>query len=300
MRELRGIFAPIPTPFADSEELALDRLQKNLERWSATRLAGFAVLGSTGEYVYLGREEKKAVLGRAREAIPGEKIMLAGTGCESTRETVELTRWAGEMGADFSLVVTPAYYKRAMKPDILRRHYLEVAEKSAVPLVLYNVPIFTALNLSPELVLELTSHPNIAGIKDSAGDLLQLQEMCRLAPERFSVLTGSAEILLASLTVGARGGILAVANVAHDLCADLFEAFERGEPAEARRLQSKLVPITRSVTTEHGIPGLKALLDQIGFYGGPPRGPLGRPPAEVQEKLARIYAEACGGTAIRR
>lgn len=292
MKELRGIIAPMPTSFDDNEDLALDRMAENIERWSKTRLAGFAVLGSTGEFVYLTEEEKKSVLGRARQEIGSDKIMLAGTGCESTRQTVALTRWAGELGSDFAMVVTPAYYKKAMSSNALRAHYLEVAEQSPIPIVLYNVPIFTMLNMGAELAVELASHPNIVGMKDSAGDMLQLQEICRLAPADFSVFTGSGSLLLAAFTVGARGAILAVANTAYDLAIDLLEAFESGDLERARRLQHALVPINKAVTVDFGIAGLKFLLDQTGFYGGPPRTPLRRPEHDVQQKLIEIHSRA--------
>ena len=292
MKELRGIIAPIPTAFDDDEALALDRMADNIKRWSETRLAGFAVLGSTGEFVYLTEEEKKRVLGRARQEIGSNKIMLAGTGCESTRQTVTLTRWAGETGVDLAMVITPAYYKRAMTSDALRAHYLEVAEQSPIPVVLYNVPIFTMLNMGAELAVELASHPNIVGMKDSAGDMLQLQEICRLAPPEFSVLTGSGSLLLAALTVGARGAILAVANIAYDLAIDLMESFERGDLERARKLQHALVPVHQALAIDFGIAGLKFLLDQIGFYGGPPRTPLRRPKQDAQQKLVEIHSRA--------
>jgi 4-hydroxy-2-oxoglutarate aldolase len=255
-------------------------------------LSGFAVLGSTGEFVYLAREEKERVLGRAREAIPADRVLLAGTGCESTRETIALTRFAAKAGADLALVVTPAYYKRGMKPEVLRAHYFEVAENSPIPVVLYNIPGFTGLNLSAELVVELAAHSNIVGIKDSSGDLPQLQEICRLAPDDFAVLTGAGSLLLASLVAGARGAILAVANVVPDLCVDLVEAFQRGDLARARTLQHHLSPINKVVTFDYGVAGLKSLLDQIGFYGGPPRRPLRGVSAEVREKLLEIHDRA--------
>ena len=292
MKELNGIIAPIPTSFDEREDLALDRLTENIERWSQSRLSGFAVLGSTGEFVYLAREEKERVLGRAREAIPADRVLLAGTGCESTRETIALTRFAAKAGADLALVVTPAYYKRGMKPEVLRAHYFEVAENSPIPVVLYNIPGFTGLNLSAELVVELAAHSNIVGIKDSSGDLPQLQEICRLAPDDFAVLTGAGSLLLASLVAGARGAILAVANVVPDLCVDLVEAFQRGDLARARTLQHHLSPINKVVTFDYGVAGLKSLLDQIGFYGGPPRRPLRGVSAEVREKLLEIHDRA--------
>jgi 4-hydroxy-2-oxoglutarate aldolase len=293
MKDLKGIIAPVPTPFDENEELALDRLAENLSRWSRTRLHGFVLLGSTGEFVYLTTDEKKRVFEKARDTIPKDKLMLAGTGCESTRQTIALTKWAGELGVDYAMVINPFYYKRGYKPEILRAHYLDVAEASPVPIVLYNMPPFTGHNLNADLVIELASHPNIVGIKDSSGDVLQLQEICRSAPESFSALTGSGSLLLACFTVGASGGILAVANVAYDLCVDLYEAYKKGDIERARRLQNPLVPINNAVTAQFGIGGVKALLDRIGFYGGPPRRPLRRPPKEAQDELVQIHAECC-------
>jgi 4-hydroxy-2-oxoglutarate aldolase len=293
MKELKGIIAPVPTAFDENEELALDHLYSNLKRWAETRLAGFLILGSTGEFVYLSPDEKKAIFERAREAIPESKIMLAGTGCESTRETIALTRWVGDLGVDFALVVNPFYYKGGMKPEFLRAHYEEVAEASSIPVVIYNMPLFTQLNLEADFVLELASHPNIVGIKDSAPDVLQVQSICHSAPEGFSVLTGAASLLLACMTVGAAGGMLAAANVAYDLSVDLYEAFLEGDLERARELQRRLVPINQAVTAQFGIGNLKALLDRLGFYGGPPRRPLRRPTKEVVEKLVRVHAEYC-------
>jgi 4-hydroxy-2-oxoglutarate aldolase len=292
LKELNGIIAPIPTSFDDREDLALDRMAENIKRWSQSRLAGFAILGSTGEFVYLTHSEKETVLRRAREAIPTDRVMLAGTGCESTRETIALTRFAASAGADWALVITPAYYKRGMRPEVIRAHYFEVAEDSPIPIVLYNMPAFTGLNLPAELVAELATHSNIVGIKDSSGDLQQLQEICRLTPNDFVVLTGAGSLLLASLVVGARGGILAVANVAYDRCVELVEAFQRGDLARARTLQQHLAPINKAVTADYGIAGLKALLDQLGFYGGPTRRPLLGVSAEVREKLLEIHDRA--------
>ena len=152
-----------------------------------------------------------------------------------------------------------------MKPEVLRAHYFEVAENSPIPVVLYNMPGFTVLNLSAELVAELATHSNIAGIKDSSGDVQQLQEICRLAPNDFAVLTGAGSLLLASLVVGARGAILAVANVAYDLSVDLLLAFQRGDLARARTLQHHLASINKAVTADYGVAGLKSLLESTRF-----------------------------------
>ena len=293
MKELKGIIAAVPTAFDENEDLALDPLAENLKRWAGTRLAGFLLLGSTGEFVCLSTDEKKAVFERARQAIPQDKIMLAGTGCESTRETIALTRWAGNLGVDYALVLNPFYYKREMKAEILRAHFEEVAAASPVPIVIYNMPLFTQLNMEADLVLELASHPNIVGIKDTGPNVLQVQSICQSAPEGFSVLTGAASLLLACMTVGASGAILAAANVAYDLSVDCYEACLKGDLERARELQGRLVPINQAVTAQYGIGSLKALLDRLGFYGGPPRRPLRRPSTEIQEKLVQIHSENC-------
>ena len=293
MKELKGIIAPVPTPFDENEELALDHLADNLKRWAGTRLAGFLLLGSTGEFVYLSTDEKKKVFERARQAIAQDKIMLAGTGCESTRETIALTGWAGDLGVDFALVINPFYYKGGMKPELLRAHYEEVAEASPIPIVIYNMPLFTQLNMEADLVLELASHPNIVGIKDSAPNVLQVQSICQSAPEGFSVLTGAASLLQACMTVGASGAILAAANVAYDLSVDLYDACQKDDLERARELQGRLVSINQAVTSQFGIGSLKALLDRMGFYGGPPRRPLRRPTTEIQERLVQVHAENC-------
>ena len=293
MKELKGIIAPVPTAFDENEELALDRLSDNLKQWAETRLSGFLLLGSTGEFVYLTTDEKKEVLERARQVIPQDKIMLAGTGCESTRETIALTRWAGNLDIDYALVVNPFYYKRGMKPEILRAHYEAVAEASPIPIMIYNIPIFTSLNMEADFVLELASHPNIVGIKDSAPNVLQAQTICQSAPEGFALLTGAASLLLACLMVGASGGILAAANVAYDLSVDCYDACRKRDLVRARELQRRLVAVNQAMTAQFGIGALKALLDRMGFYGGPPRRPLRRPSTEIQDKLVQIYTENC-------
>lgn len=293
MKELKGIIAPVPTAFDENENLALDQLSNNLQRWAETRLSGFLLLGSTGEFVYLTTDEKKALLERARQVIPQDKIMLAGTGCESTRETIALTRWAGDLGSDYALVINPFYYRRGMKPETLRAHYEAVADASPIPVIIYNMPMFTSLNMEADFVLKLASHPNIVGIKDSAPNVLQVQTICQSAPEGFSVLTGATSLLLACMMVGASGGILAAANVAYDLSVDCYDACRKGDLERARELQRRLVLVNQAVTDQFGIGGLKALLDRMGFYGGPPRRPLRRPSKEIQEMLVQVHTENC-------
>lgn len=291
---LEGIIAAIPTPFDRSEDLDLDALKTNLERWNETSLAGYAVLGTTGEFVCLTTEEKKKVLESARAATPQDKVFVAGTGAESTRETIELTRWAGRLGADYAILITPHYNGRWYTPERLVEHYHRVAEESSIPVVIYHIPTCTGLTLEPSTVARIAEHENVAGIKDSSGDVLALQEMKRLCRRAFAVLTGSVQVLFAAFMVGARGAILADACVVGDLCVELQRAIEASEFDRARSIQTRLVPFSRVVIDRFGIPGVKALLDRIGYYGGPPRRPLHPLTREELTAVERALQEVQG------
>jgi 4-hydroxy-tetrahydrodipicolinate synthase len=271
---LEGIIAAIPTPFDEADTLDLDALESNLNRWNETALSGYTVLGTTGEFVSLTTEEKKQVLERARAAVPQDKVFLAGTGAESTRETIDLTRWAGALGADYAILITPHYNRRSFTASTLVAHYHRVAEASPIPVVVYHIPACTGLALAPSTVAAIAEHANVAGIKDSSGDVGALQEMARICRESFAVLTGSAQILLAAHVAGARGAILADACLVGELCVALRRAFETRDLDRARALQARLAPFSERVVGGSGIPGVKALLDRIGYYGGPPRPPL--------------------------
>ena len=271
---LRGVFPPIPTPFDAQEEVALGALIETLERWNQYDLAGYVVLGSNGEAVYLTGQEKLHVLETVRRAIPADKLMIAGTGCESTRETIALTRQAAQVGADAALVLTPHYYGSKMTPDSLVRHYQAVADGSPIPILLYNVPGFTHVDVDAATIARAAQHTNVAGIKDSGGNLAKLADVVRLTGPDFQVLAGSAGFFLAGLAVGAVGGVLALANVAPQECIGIHRLFKAGQWEEAAELQRRLVPVNAAVTARFGVAGLKAAMDMLGYYGGPVRPPL--------------------------
>jgi len=286
---IRGIYAPISTPF-EQGQVSFPRLRGNLERWAATRLAGLVVLGSNGEAVLLDQVEKESLIGYVREHFPKDRPVIAGTGCESTRETIAFSRRAAGLGADAVLVITPSFYKGSMTSSALRRFYTEVAEACPVPVMLYNMPRNTGLNLPARVVVELAAHPNIVGIKDSGGDIVQIAEIIAGAPPGFVVFAGSGSFLLATLVLGGQGGTLALANVAADACAQLQEKFEGGDLAAARRLQLALIPLNQAVTSRYGVGGLKAALDLIGYFGGevrPPLEPVGEAERREISKLLR-------------
>ncbi len=271
---LSGAYSPIPTPFNAKGVLAHDKLAENIAKWSNTSLAGLLVLGSNGEFTYLSDAEKLEVLKTARQVIPKDKLFIAGTGCDSTRATLELTEQAASIGADVAIVITPSYYPSKMDSHAMQRHYLELAERSSLPLLLYNMPANTGVDLSAETVVELSQHPNIVGIKDSSGNIVKLGEIIRAASPGFNVLAGSASFLYPALILGAVGGIMALANIAPEQCYHIYQYTQNQRHEKARQLQLKMIPVNISVTAQFGVPGLKLALDWLGYYGGPPRSPL--------------------------
>jgi 4-hydroxy-2-oxoglutarate aldolase len=271
---LRGIMPPIPTPFDEAGEVDYGAVVKNLERWNQYDLIGYVVLGSNGEGVLLDEAEKARVWGTARRAIPADRLLIAGTGAESTRQTITITQRAADEGADAALVVTPHYYGPKMTADSLVRHYTQVADASPIPVLIYNVPKFTNVNMDAAAVARAAQHPNIVGVKDTSGNITQLADTVRLAGPGFQVLAGSAGFLLAGLAVGAAGGILALANVAPQAGIEILRLFEAGALDEAAELQRRMIPVNNAVTGRFGIAGLKAAMDMLGYYGGPVRSPL--------------------------
>jgi len=285
--KLSGVMPPITTPFQDGK-LALNKLKENFQKWNKTELSGYLVLGSNGEAVYLNEKEKTKVIEVSRESIPTSKIMIVGTGMESTQETIRFTNQSARMGADCALVVTPSYFKGSMKPQILYDHFISAAESSQIGILIYNVPQFTGINMESELVAKLSEHPNIIGIKDSSGNIGQLSEIIYLSHEKFAVFVGSAPVFFPALCVGAVGGILAVAQVAPQACVQIQNLFKKGKMDEARALQSQLTPLAKAVTAIYGIGGLKMAMDLAGYFGRDPRLPLKRPGKEVEEELKRL------------
>ena len=273
MFKLHGIYAPIATPFAGGK-IAYDKLEKNLKFWLESDLTGIVVMGSNGEFVLLSPEEKEELMRFVCGYVKRKKPVIVGTGAESTVETIRLSKKAAEAGAEAVLVVTPNYYKGEMTDPVLARFYRDVADASPVPVILYNMPRNAGINISAKLAVELSNHPNIIGIKDSGGNIVQIADMIRNAAEGFSVFAGSASYLYTTLALGGSGGTLALANVFPNECARLQTFFEAEKMKEARDLQMNLIDSNNAVTAKWGIPGLKAALDMIGLYGGDPRPPL--------------------------
>jgi 4-hydroxy-2-oxoglutarate aldolase len=293
----RGVLPPIPTPFDTAGEVDLRALRTNVRRWMETGLTGIVALGSNGEAPLLDEDEAGRLIAAAREEVPADRLLIAGTGRESTRATIAATRRASERGADAVLVLTPSFFKAQLTPAALVRHYSAVADASPVPVLLYNFAAATGVNLLPGTVAALCEHPNVAGIKESGLDVSQLSDCVMQARPGFAVFAGAAPTFYPALCAGAVGGILAVASVVPEACVRLFDLVAAGRHAEARRLQEQLSPLARLVTTVHGVAGLKLALDQCGWYGGPPRPPLGKAAAGAAEAVGRALADLQGALA---
>ena len=226
---LRAVFPPMPTPFLDGE-VHTAAITSNISRWMGSGLGGVLVLGTNGEAPLLDEDEADRVIEAARRAVPAGRTLLVGAGRESTRATIAAARRAAAGGADAVVVRTPSLYRAHTPVAALADHYLAVAEASPVPVLLYNYPAFTGVNLTPDFVARLAAHPNIVGVKETSTDGAQFAELAAVVPERFTILSGSAPGCFAALCAGARGAILAVACVAPQACLELVELDSRRTP----------------------------------------------------------------------
>lgn len=293
---LEGIYAPIPTPFEKdgSEEIAWGAYRENLERWKRSPLTGVVVCGSNGELPFLDAKERAALTKAAREALgdgAGRKKIVTGAHCASAKHTVECSKMAADAGADATLLLPPHYFKGQGMPAVVA-YFEKAADMSPIPVILYNMPGNTGVNMDADTVLRLADHPNIIGIKDTSGDMTQLAYLTERTAPDFSVFCGSGNYLLPALTLGVAGGTLAVANIYPSACAALMKAFRENRPDEARALHRRIMKVSDAVTRRWGVPALKAAMDARGLYGGPCRLPLLPLDAAAARKVRDILDEA--------
>jgi 4-hydroxy-2-oxoglutarate aldolase len=339
---LSGIFPPLPTPFTADGALDLDALRANVDQLNSTGLSGYLALGSNSEAVHVTPDEASQIYATVCKTAASDKTVIGGTGQFSTLATIEMTQRAADAGCAAALIVTPFYYKNSMTADALRTHYHAVADQSPIPVMIYNVPANTGFNITPSIVAEIAQHPNVIGMKDSAGDINQLAEAVRITrskmqdahsaggkhPERsggrssttlrsaqnapaaqskerlggvnavgtrsteFTVFSGNYGAVLPGLTFGIVGAIMAVANVAPNECVEIFNLFKQGQVEAAGQLHLGLLPIARGVTSQYGVPGLKAAMNLLGYRGGWPRLPLLPLGANQQAEIEKMLREA--------
>jgi 4-hydroxy-2-oxoglutarate aldolase len=286
-----GVFAPIPTPFDDRDRVDTARLKAALQKWVATPLDGFVVLGSNGEAALMDDFESDQTIVAARDAVPASRRFIVGTGRESTQAAIRASKRAAEHGAEAVLVRTPGFFKTQMTNDAFVRHYTAVADASPVPVLLYNFTAVTGVNLLPAAVERLATHPNIIGMKESGGDVGQIADLVSSTPATFSVLAGSAGAFYPALCVGAVGGILAMACVLPDACRKVFTLTKAGRHDEALALQRRITPAAKLLGLQYGVPGLKAALNLIGYDVGVPRPPLASAPDNAVAALRDAIAQ---------
>jgi 4-hydroxy-2-oxoglutarate aldolase len=288
---LSGVFPALTTPFSADGSVSIEDVKQNISKYNATGLAGYVAIGSTGESVLLSRKEVDTILVAVKEAAAPGMLLIAGTGAESTAETIERTKRAAELGYQFALVKTPYYYKPLYNPEVFIAHFRRVADASPIPVILYSVPQFTGIALEAPEVGVLAQHPNIVGIKESSGNVQRAAEMFAAVPPSFQVLVGSASMMFPSMVLGAVGAILALASPLPELCVALFNAVRTGDLEKARALQSTILPASKVIVSQRGIPGVKYAMDQAGYRGGLPRLPLLPLPEEQRKAIKDLMAK---------
>jgi 4-hydroxy-2-oxoglutarate aldolase len=290
---LNGVLAPICTPFAGDGEVNRDALRQNIAKYNQAGLAGYVVAGSTGEAPLLSREEKLALFQTVREAADG-KLLLAGTGAESVRETVSLIGAAADMGYDAALVLTPHYYRGQMaRPETQIGFFRAVADASPIPILIYNFPQMTGVDLPLEVVLPLAEHPNIIGIKESSADLDKIASLTSGLPAAFQILVGASGKFHDSLGLGAVGGILAIANAVPRSAQLVYDLFQSGDTTGSHRAQQKLLGAA-GVAPRYGVQGLKYAMDLKGYFGGPARLPLLPVDAQQKVEIEALFQDVAG------
>jgi 4-hydroxy-2-oxoglutarate aldolase len=288
---ISGIFPALTTPF-EKGNLSVSRLKSNIEKYNRTGLSGYLVLGSTGESVLMDEGEGMAAIEAVRASAASGKTLIVGTGMSSTHATIQFTNRAAEAGADYGLVVTPFYYKSQMTAKTLNAFYCEVADKSKIPILMYNVPKFTGLDLPLETALSLADHPNIAGLKDSSGNLAVMGEIIKACPPDFTLLQGMGSVLFSSLVIGAKGGILALTDMAPAETVEIYRRVKAGEFEKAREIQLSILTVNQKIVGSYGVPGIKCALDLLGYFGGDPRPPLTPVTQEVRDLIRKILEGA--------
>ena len=286
--DVSGIYPALTTPFAADGSVSHSDLKHNIQKYNSTDLAGYVAIGSTGESVMLSRKEMDEVFSTVKEAAAKNKTLIAGTGAESTAETIERTKRAAELGYQVALVKTPFYYKPAYQPDVYLKHYRAVADASPIPIMIYVMPLFTGITLETSNVAAIAEHPNVIGIKDSGGDVRRIGEMRNETNSSFQILTGAAPVLFPCLAMGACGAIMALASALPEKCVELYKVCTQGQQERARDLQLQLVTASKVMVSEFGIAGVKYAMDQRGYRGGVPRLPLQPLQEEQKNRLTRL------------
>jgi 4-hydroxy-2-oxoglutarate aldolase len=289
-KTLSGIFPALVTPFQRGK-LSLSGLKSNIKKLNRFDFTGYVVLGSTGEGILMDEQEGLQAIETVRAAAAPGKIVIAGTGSESSSGTIVFSNKAAQAGADYSLVVTPFYYKAQMTAAALEAYYREVADRSKIPIILYTVPKFTGLELPLQTIAAMTTHPNVIGLKDSSGNMSAISETLKACPPKFCLFQGHGSLVFCALLLGAKGGILALSNMAPGETVEIFKLFQAGDYEKAREMQFRLLPVNQKIVGGYGVPGIKCAVEMLGYAGGDPRPPLRPVNREARDSIRQILRE---------
>ena len=270
---LKGIFAPISTPFKDDQTIDTDALSFNMERYAASGINGYLALGSNGENKSLTFDEKREVLKTIVKRKNESQIIMAGCIAESNKETIELVKMSEDEGADYITLLPPSYFKKQMTEDVLLKYFSDIADNANKPCLIYNAPQYSAgISLSTSLMVKLSKHENIVGMKDSLGS--NINSYLLFMPEDFKIIAGSANFLISALETGACGGIISFANYLPEVACNLFRLYTEKKYSEYIDLNKKILKISAVISGSGGVSAVKAAMDITGFKGGYPRLPL--------------------------
>jgi 4-hydroxy-2-oxoglutarate aldolase len=283
---------PATSSFTASGEIDSAAFQRNLDAHLSFGMDGVLVGGSSGESSLLENDDRRQLLALARERVPQEKWLIAGIGSESTRLTIQRANDARDAGANAVLVISPHYFLKRMSESALLAHFRAVADASPLPVLLYNMPAYSHIVLSPAFVHEMAQHGNVIGMKDSAGNIPVLQQYLEAQNEQFKVLTGSGGTVVPALAAGASGAILAIALYAGPAVRKMLDLFRAGDRDAAASLQGTLTPLAMDIAGAMGPAGIKAAMDLVGLSGGPTRSPLLPVSAEELETIRTRLAAA--------
>lgn len=293
---IEGIFPALTTPFDENGDVYWQKVRENVGHLNRLPLSGYAVCGSTGETPMLSSDERLRLLDCVREASTPEKLLVAGLASDSVHEAARVANRAAEMGYKLALALTPSYYRTQMQlAETQLRFYGELADRSQIPVLLYNMPGVTGYDLPVPLISELSRHPNIVGIKDSSGNLDKLKQTVEAVETGFRVLSGSGINFGEALHLGASGAILAIANATPQAALSVWDAFRSGQRDSAQEWQTRLGPVAKLIGTKYGIPGLKYAMDLTGFYGGPARLPFAHLTNDEQSQIAEALQSVSHG-----
>jgi 4-hydroxy-2-oxoglutarate aldolase len=287
----RGLLVPLTTPFDPvTGDVAPVPLRANARAVLDAGVHGIVAAGSTGEAALLEDGEFRQVVEWLRGVVPPDRLLVVGAGRESTRATLNAARVAGDLGADAVLVRPPAYYGSTLPGPALIDHFRRVADGAPVPVLLYNIPKYTHVEIPDQALAALVTHPNILGAKDSSSDLKNFAAYRAAAPA-WAMFMGSGSAFYAGLELGASGGILAVATFAAALALEVWDQFLAGMRTRAGAAQERLTPINKGTVGERGVPGVKAALELVGLAGGPVRPPLADLGPADRQRIAALLKD---------